>query len=195
MGKDPTEGGTRRGFWARLTSPSATWSVLALLIVGLIIGAVAVIGTQVMVAVTGTDEFCGGACHSMGLVAQEHLQSVHVANRTGVRAECHDCHIPHSYPQLLWYKARAGLKDVIGEIRGTIDTEAKFKQQRLRMAQEVWAEFRETNSANCRTCHVFTAAVLAKQKDFVQPIHKMVMEGQGTCIDCHKGVGHEAPQE
>jgi nitrate/TMAO reductase-like tetraheme cytochrome c subunit len=195
MAKDPTESGARRGFWARLTRPSTTWSVLALLIVGLIIGAVGVIGTQVMVAVTGTDEFCGNACHSMRLVAKEHQQSVHVANRTGVRAECHDCHIPHSYPQLLWYKARAGLKDVIGEIRGTIDTEEKFKQQRLRMAQEVWAEFKETNSANCRTCHVFTTAVLAKQKDFVQPIHKMVMEGQGTCVDCHKGVGHEAPQE
>jgi cytochrome c-type protein NapC len=31
-------------------------------------------------------------------------ESVHGANRTGVRATCHDCHIPGEYPELLWYK-------------------------------------------------------------------------------------------
>jgi len=187
--------GARKGLWRRLTSPSASWSVLALVIVGLVIGAAAVIGTQVMVAVTGTNQFCGGACHSMQWVAQEYRQSVHFANRTGVQAQCHDCHIPHSYPQLLWYKARAGIKDVIGEMSGTISTEEKFKQERLRLAKEVWSEFQETKSANCRTCHKFSAEVIAKQNEVVQPIHKMVLEGQGTCVDCHKGVAHEAPKE
>ena len=48
-----------KGWWRRLlTTPSATWSVLALAIVGVLIGAAGVIGTQVMVAVTGTNEFC-----------------------------------------------------------------------------------------------------------------------------------------
>lgn len=184
-----------RGWWKRLTSPSATWSVLALVVIGLVIGAVGVIGTQVMVAVTGSNQFCGGACHSMTWVAQEYRQSVHFANRTGVQAGCHDCHIPHSYPQLLWYKAKAGINDVIGEVSGTISTEDKFKKERLRMAKEVWAEFQENKSANCRTCHAFSAEVIAKQQDFVQPIHKMVLEGEGTCVDCHKGVAHEAPNE
>jgi nitrate/TMAO reductase-like tetraheme cytochrome c subunit len=187
--------GARPGWWRRLRSPSATWSVLALVVIGLVIGAVAVIGTQVMVAVTGTNKFCAGACHSMQWVAQEYQQSIHYANRTGVHAECHDCHIPHRYPQLLWYKAKAGIKDVIGEMTGVISTKEKFEKERLRMAKEVWAEFQENKSANCRTCHKFNPAVLAKQKDFAQPIHKMVMEGQGTCVDCHKGVAHEAPKE
>jgi nitrate/TMAO reductase-like tetraheme cytochrome c subunit len=186
--------GTRpRGLWRRLTSPSARWSVLALLVLGLVIGAVAVIGTQVMVAVTGTNEFCGGACHSMQWVAQEYRQSVHASNRTGVSAGCHDCHIPHSYPQLLWYKAKAGTKDAIGEIGGVISTEEKFNKERSRMAEHVWAEFKETNSANCRTCHVFSKEVLAKQKEMAQPMHQMVLSGQGTCIDCHKGIAHKAP--
>jgi len=187
--------GPRRGLWRRLASPSATWSVLALVIVGLVIGAGGVIATQVMVAMTGTNEFCGGACHSMKWVAQEYRQSVHYANRTGVQAECHDCHIPHSYPQLLWYKAKAGTKDVIGEMSGVISTEEKFNKARTRMAKEVWAEFKETNSANCRTCHAFTPEIIAKQKEFAQPMHKMVLEKQGTCIDCHKGVAHTAPAE
>src|SRR4030095_7735405 len=108
MATERQEDLSRRSTWKRLTTPSARWSVLALVVVGLLIGAGAVIGTQVMVAATGTDAFCGSACHSMQWVAKEHKQSGHYANRTGVRAGCHDCHIPDRYPELLWYKAKAG---------------------------------------------------------------------------------------
>ena len=187
----------KRGFvrrtWWRLTTPSARWSVLALVVVGLVIGAGAVIGTQVMVAVTGTNEFCSNACHSMQWVAEEYRQSGHHLNRTGVQASCHDCHIPHQYPQLLWYKAKAGLHDAIGEMRGVISTQDKFEKERARMAELVWAEYKENGSANCRTCHAFSAEVVAKQKDFVQPMHEQVLAGQATCIDCHKGIAHTAP--
>jgi len=184
---------SKRGLWRRLTSPSARWSVLALILVGLVIGAGAVIATQAMVSATGTNEFCSGACHSMQWVAQEYRQSVHFVNETGVRATCHDCHIPHDYPRLLWYKARAGIKDAIGEARGVISTEEKFKKERARMAEQVWAEFKETNSENCRHCHVFDANIVGKQKDFVQPMHQQVLAGSATCIDCHKGIAHAAP--
>src|SRR5262245_8771417 len=101
-----------------------------------------------MLAVAGTDAFCGGACHSMQWVAREHKESIHGVNRTGVKAACHDCHIPEHYPELLWYKAKAGIKDAIGEMRGVIDTEEKFKKERLRMAQLVWAEYKADNSRN-----------------------------------------------
>jgi len=185
----------RRGLWRRLTTPSARWSVLALVVIGLLIGAGAVIATQVMVAVTGTNKFCGTACHSMQWVAQEYRQSVHFTNHTGVRAGCHDCHIPHHYPALLWYKAKAGIKDAIGEMRGVISTEDKFNKERLRMAKEVWAEYKETNSENCRFCHQFTKDIVSKQKDFVQPMHEQFLSGAMTCIDCHKGIAHTAPKE
>ena len=185
----------RRGLWKRLTTPSARWSVLALVIIGLLIGAGGVIATQVMVAATGTNKFCGGACHSMQWAAQEYQQSVHSTNRTGVRAGCHDCHIPHHYPALLWYKAKAGIKDAIGEMRGVISTEEKFNKERLRMAKEVWAEYKGTNSENCRYCHQFTKDIVSKQKDFVQPMHEQFLAGAMTCIDCHKGIAHTAPKE
>jgi nitrate/TMAO reductase-like tetraheme cytochrome c subunit len=188
-------GSERRGLWKRLSTPSARWSVLALVIVGVIIGAAGVIGTQVMVAVTGTDQFCGGACHSMQWVALEHKQSIHSANASGVHAGCHDCHIPDRYPELLWYKAKAGIHDVIEEVRGTISTEAKFKKERLRLAKMVWAEYKENNSENCQHCHKFDAAVVAKQKDFVQPMHQQFLAKAATCIDCHKGIAHTAPEE
>jgi len=176
--------------WRRLRSPSARWSILTLLVLGFAAGAVAIIGTQVMVHVTGTNEFCGGACHSMQWVANEHRQSVHGTNTRGLSATCHDCHIPNNYPELLWYKAIAGTKDIIGEIRGVISTEQKFKDASQQMAQHVWDEYKENDSRACRNCHQFTKEVLAKQNEW----HATQMrEGKATCIDCHKGVAHTAP--
>jgi len=189
----------RRGvlsrLWSSLSTPSARWSVLALVIIGALIGAGGVIGTQVMVAVTGTNEFCGGACHSMQWVAQEYKQSSHYKNRTGVSAGCHDCHIPDSYPRLLWYKAKAGIHDAIEEARGTISTEEKFKKERLRLAKSVWSEYKANNSENCQHCHKFDAQVVAKQKEFVRPMHEQFLSKAATCVDCHKGIAHTAPDE
>jgi len=179
--------------WRRLRSPSGRGSVFALVAVGVVLSAIAIIGTQAMVHVTGTDAFCGGACHSMQWVATEHQAGTHGATRTGVRATCHDCHIPREYPHLLWYKAAAGTKDVIGEMRGVIDTEAKFQAERRRMAELVWHEYKENDSRACRGCHVFSAEVLAKQQEAAKGSHAAVLEGRATCIDCHKGVGHLAP--
>ena len=192
---DTPQGGIIRRTWRRLRRPSTHWSVLALLVIGIAIGFAATVGTHVMVEVTGTDKFCGTACHSMQWVAQEHRASVHVANHSGVRAGCHDCHIPKHYPELLWYKAKAGVKDAIGEIRGVISTKEKFEKERLRMARLVWEEYKGNNSQNCRNCHEFTPEVMAKQKEFARPMHQQVLEGKATCIDCHKGVVHNAPSE
>ena len=181
--------------WRSLSSPSARWSVLALVGLGIAAGAAATVGTQVMVAATGTDAFCGGACHSMQWVAKEHKASGHHVNRTGVTAGCHDCHVPKGYPEVLWYKTKAGIKDMVQEARGIISTEEKFKKERLRMAKLVWEEYKATDSRACRNCHAFTPEVVAKQKDFVQPMHQQVLEGKATCIDCHKGIAHTAPDE
>jgi nitrate/TMAO reductase-like tetraheme cytochrome c subunit len=188
-------GGVLSRMWRRLSTPSARWSVLSLLIIGLLIGAGATISTQVMVAATGTNEFCGGACHSMQWVAKEYQQSTHHANNFGVQAGCHDCHIPDHYPQLLWYKTKAGIHDAIQEVLGSISTEEKFKKERLRLAKSVWAEYKANNSENCQHCHKFNAEIVAKQKDFVKPMHEQFLAKTATCIDCHKGIAHAAPDE
>jgi nitrate/TMAO reductase-like tetraheme cytochrome c subunit len=189
------EPGLLRRLWRALMSPSARWSVFSLLVVGVIAGLVGTVGTQVMVQATGTNEFCGGACHSMQWVAAEHKKSTHGANRFGVGATCSDCHIPHGYPEKLWYKAVAGAKDVIAESRGVIATEELFKKERKRMAEQVWAEFRFNDSANCRVCHVFTPEALALQKGAPRKDHQNRFAEKKTCIDCHKGVAHEEPAE
>ena len=189
---DSQKPGALRRFFRWLFSPSARWSIFALLLVGGVVGAVSVIGTQVGVHLTGTDEFCGTTCHSHAkFVFPEHKESVHYSNRTGVRAMCVDCHVPHQYPAVLFYKAKAGIRDAIAEFRGTISTQEKFENERWRLANNVWDEMRENNSANCRTCHDPAAMNPAKQGEMVAKQHKMVAEGKATCIDCHTGVAHK----
>ena len=179
-----------------LFSPSARWSVFVLLLVGLVMGAVGVIGTQVAVAMTGTNDFCGSACHSHAkFVYPEYKVSVHGSNRTGIQATCSDCHIPHSYPAKLFYKANAGIRDSIGEMRGVISTQEKFEAKRWEMANHVWDEMRADNSANCRTCHTPEAMNAGKQSEDAVKQHKKFTSGKATCIDCHIGVAHVEPSE
>lgn len=179
-----------------LFSPSARWSVFALLFVGLVVGATSVIGTQVAMAVSGTDEFCGTTCHShQKFVYPDHKLSPHYANRTGVRAMCVDCHVPHSYPAKLVYKAQAGMRDAFAELRGTIATQEKFDKERWRLANNVWEDMRANNSANCRTCHDPQAMDAAKQSADAVKQHKKFAAGKATCIDCHTGVAHKEPEE
>lgn len=185
-----------RGLLRWLFAPSASMSVFWLLVIGLVVGAATVIGTQVAVAVTGTNEFCGSACHSHAqFVYPEYKQSVHFSNRTGTKASCTDCHVPHSYPAKLFYKARAGVRDVFAEMRGTIATKEKFERERWRLANLVWDEMRANNSANCRQCHDLARMAADKQSEFTQKMHRQALDGKATCIDCHKGVAHVEAEE
>ena len=193
---EPNEPGVIRRFFHWLFSPSARWSIFALLLTGLVVGAFSVIGTQVALAVTGTDEFCGNACHShQKFVYPEHQLSAHYANRTGVRAMCVSCHVPHNYPDKLFYKARVGITDAYAEVRGVISTQEKFDKERWRMANIVWEEMRADNSANCRTCHDDKAWDNKKQSEDAIKQHKKFLAGKATCIDCHTGVAHKEPEE
>lgn len=178
-----------------LFSPSARWSVFVLLLAGLLVGAVSVIGTQVALAATGTDAFCGTTCHShQKFVYPEHQASAHYANRSGVRAMCVDCHVPHSYPAKIFYKARVGITDAYAELRGVIATQEKFDRERWRMANIVWDEMRANNSANCRGCHDDAAWDHKRQSEDAVKQHRKFLAGKATCIDCHTGVAHKEPE-
>ena len=155
-----------------------------------------VIGTQVAVAVTGTDQFCGTTCHSHEkFVYPEHQLTAHYNNRVGVRAMCVDCHVPHSYPAKLIVKAKKGIADAYAEMRGTISTQEKFDRERWRLANKVWDEMRADNSANCRHCHDPQAMDNKKQSEDAVKQHKKFASGKATCIDCHTGIAHKEPQE
>jgi nitrate/TMAO reductase-like tetraheme cytochrome c subunit len=185
--------GLLQRIWACLSSPSATWSVLALLIAGAVAGGGCVILSQVAATQSESDAFCGGACHSMQRVTQEYANGAHYANRVGMRVACHECHVPHEYPAALWYKAKAGARDMIAEMRGVIATAEQLDRERKRLANAVWTEYRETNSVNCRHCHLFTPEILAHQTPAAMTMHQKFLAKESTCIDCHQGLDHAAP--
>lgn len=192
----PNEPGLVRRILRAPFSTAGRRAALVLLLIGLVVGATSVIGTQVALAVTGTDEFCGTACHSHEkFVYPDHKASPHYSNRTGVRAMCTDCHVPHTYPAKLIYKAKAGIKDAFAEVQGVIATQEKFDRERWRMANVVWEEMRENNSANCRSCHDDKAWDNKKQSEDAVKAHRKFLSGKATCIDCHTGVAHKEPVE
>ncbi len=145
-------------------------------------------------AVTNTEEFCIG-CHEMkDNVYPAYTKSIHYSNRSGVRATCGACHVPHKWSDKVVRKVQAS-KEVWGKITGKIDTPEKFAEHRLYLAKREWQRFRENDSLECRNCHDQSYFNFAKQGAPGKFMHKtMIDSGQFTCIDCHKGIAHVLPE-
>ncbi len=175
-------------------APGWRFSPLALLGLIVVVAGVSLaggIGFWATVEHTSELEFCV-SCHSMQIPYKEYQASVHASNASGVRAVCADCHVPRAVLPKLWAKMLA-VNDVIGEIRGTIDTPEKYEAKRLELAKVVWARMEATDSRECRSCHVQSAMDIHKQtKPGVEQMQAGLDKGQ-TCIDCHKGIAHHLP--
>ena len=107
--------GFLRRTWRRLRRPSARWSVLALLLAGFVGGIIFWGGFNTGMEATNRMEFCIG-CHEMrDNVYTEYQQTIHYANRSGVRAICSDCHVPHEWTPKLVRKVQAS-KELWGKL-------------------------------------------------------------------------------
>ncbi len=62
------------------------------------------------------------------------------------------------------------------------------------MATNVWREFRANDSKFCRNCHSFDAMDLDNQERRTARQHSRAAENGATCIDCHYGIVHTAPE-
>ncbi|WP_050437690.1 pentaheme c-type cytochrome TorC, partial [Escherichia coli] len=142
--------------------------------------------------VTSTTEFCV-SCHSMQPVYEEYKQSVHFQNASGVRAECHDCHIPPDIPGMVKRKLEASNDIYQTFIAHSIDTPEKFEAKRAELAEREWARMKENNSATCRSCHNYDAMDHAKQHPEAARQMKVAAKDNQSCIDCHKGIAHQLP--
>lgn len=156
------------------------------------LGVIITMGFSTVTEKTNTTEFCT-SCHSMQWVTQEWKESYHYKNASGVRAECADCHVPHSFGPMLHAKIIAA-KDVWGEMTGVINTKEKFENHRWTMANRVWGKMRATDSRECRSCHAFEFMDTSEQAKFSRKKHLKAQELGKTCIDCHKGIAHEEPE-
>jgi cytochrome c-type protein NapC len=180
-------------FWRIASRPSSHLS-LGVLVLGGFVGGVLFWGAfNTALEVTNTEAFCT-SCHEMrNNVYQEMQRTIHFSNRSGVRASCPDCHVPHEWTDKIARKMQAS-KEVWGKIFGTIDTRQKFQNARLELAKHEWARLKANDSLECRNCHSEVAMDFTRQNPRAADIHqRFLMKGDKTCIDCHKGIAHELP--
>ena len=147
-------------------------------------------GFNTAMEITNTEAFCTG-CHEMRDNVYEELQyTIHFSNRSGVRAKCSDCHVPHEWTDKIARKMQAS-KEVWGTIFGTINTREKFLEKRLHLAQNEWTRLKANDSLECRNCHDFDYMDFTKQSTRASNMHSTSLaSGDKTCIDCHAGIAH-----
>jgi len=183
-----------RRSWRYLRKPSARFSLLTLLVVGFFGGIIFWGGFNTGMEATNKLEFCI-SCHEMrDNVYKEYQQTIHYSNRTGVRAICSDCHVPHDWTAKIIRKIQAS-KEVWGKLTGYIDTPEKFEVHRMEMATHEWARMKSVDSLECRNCHNFDAMSSNVQKQTVYNKHMKAKADGQSCIDCHKGIAHHLPKE
>jgi len=168
--------------------------------IGLIIGSLIFLAGLVFaglfnvgLAYTNEMEFCT-SCHSMKVNLEEYKETIHYKNPSGVQATCSDCHVPKQFVPKMVAKIMAA-KDVYHELIGTIDTPEKYEAHRWDMATRVWAKMKGTDSRECLNCHKFENMELTAQGRSARARHGNAPDKGQTCIDCHKGIAHEEPDE
>jgi len=179
--------------WRILRRPSAHYSLGFLTIGGFIAGVMFWGGFNTALEISNTEAFCV-SCHEMrNNVFKELKRTVHYSNRSGVRATCPDCHVPHNWTDKIARKVQA-TKEVWGKIFGTIDTREKFVAMRRTLADHEWARLKANDSLECRNCHQFLHMDFTKQSKRAAQFHSSALASKDkTCIDCHKGIAHQLP--
>ena len=182
-----------RRYWRTIRRPSVYLSLGFLTVGGFIAGVVFWGAFNTAMELTNTEAFCTG-CHEMRDNVYAELKStIHYTNRSGVRAKCSDCHVPHDWTDKIARKMQAS-KEVWAKVFGAIDTREKFVAKRLELAQHEWARFKANDSLECRNCHDFEYMDLTRQSVRAQNAHSTFLAThEKTCIDCHKGIAHKLP--
>ena len=179
--------------WRTLRRPSGYYALGFLVMGGFIAGIVFWGAFNTAVEITNTEAFCV-SCHEMREnVFVELKPTIHYTNRSGVRATCPDCHVPHEWTDKMARKMAAS-KEVWGKIFGTISTREKFLDMRRELAQREWDRLKANNSLECRNCHALDYMDFTRQSVRAAEAHeRFLASGEKTCIDCHKGIAHKLP--
>lgn len=175
--------------WTIMKSPSSA-AMGFILLIGFLGGVIFWGGFNTGMEVTNTEAFCSG-CHAP--IVKEIKETIHYSNRSGVRAICSDCHVPHNWTDKIIRKVQAS-KELVAFAMGTIDTEEKFQARRGYLANREWHRMKENNSQECRNCHEFDFMDFSEQGTRSKKQHSTALaSGEKTCVDCHKGIAHRLP--
>jgi cytochrome c-type protein NapC len=178
---------------AFVAQPSSRFSLGALVVIGGVLGVLFWGGFNWAMEVANTESFCI-SCHEMRDNVYKELQTtIHFKNRSGVRATCPDCHVPHEWIHKVIRKIQAS-NELFHKVMGTVDTSEKFNAHRKELAEYVWASMKATDSRECRNCHSAVSMEPAKQSPAAAAAMQAGFSAGMTCIDCHKGIAHKLPQ-
>jgi len=182
-----------RFYWQVIHRPSVHYSLGFLTMGGFIMGIIFWGGFNTALEYTNTEKFCT-SCHEMrDNVYQELQHTIHFNNRSGVRAKCSDCHVPHDWTDKIARKMQAS-KEISGKVFGVINTREKFEAKRRELAEHEWARLKANDSLECRNCHNFEYMDFTRQSQRAANQHSTALaKGEKTCIDCHKGIAHQLP--
>jgi len=182
-----------REFLRTLGRPARHLSLAFLTLGGFLAGVMFWGGFNTALELTNTETFCVG-CHEMhDNVFAELKTTAHYTNRSGVRATCPDCHVPHEWTSKIARKMQAS-KEVWGKLFGTISTREKFLAMRRPLAEREWSRLKSNDSLECRNCHSAESMDITRQGARAARIHqRFLFPGERTCIDCHKGIAHRLP--
>ena len=184
----------KRGWLKRTWERISSLPTLALLIIDGLGGIIFWGGFNTAMEMTNTTEFCI-SCHEMSdNPYSEYTESIHFKNTSGVQAGCSDCHVPKPWIHKVIRKIVAS-RELYHKALGTIDTDEKFESHRWKMANRVWDSMKATDSRECRNCHSFDDMDLSEQDRSARKKHSRAIDEGKTCIDCHKGIAHELPDE
>lgn len=180
-------------FWTQFRRPSAYLSLGLLSMGGFIAGIIFWGGFNTALEMTNSIAFCT-TCHEMHDNPYAELKdTIHYSNRSGVRAACPDCHVPHNWTYKIARKMQAS-KEVWSHIFGNVGTVEEFRAKRRELAEHEWSRLKANDSLECRNCHSAEAMDITRQSVRAATIHqKYLFTKEKTCIDCHKGIAHKLP--
>ena len=164
---------------------------LITLIVGVIIGATAILTTIKFNELTSTPEFCGNACHSMSayISSDSHfLESAHQTSPTGIHAECADCHLPDGFFKETWAHITSGTRDMYETLTNDFTDPGVWEARRVSLANRVRHNMLANDSENCRSCHVRKKMQPTRERG--QRQHYLAEQQGVSCIGCHFDLVH-----
>ena len=138
--------------------------------------------------VTSTENFCD-VCHVHPHAETSWKQSVHVANRSGVKVHCVECHLPPEGFDYVKEKAKLGIRDAWGMI--TKDTDKIDWEAKSTLEHAKSYTFKES----CLRCHQNLFPMEMSKKGEDAHLYYNQRQDELLCINCHLHVGHYSELE
>ena len=163
--------------------------IFAVLLGGLLLGAVCMIALSRVMVYTSTSQYCQ-SCHIHPEADNSWKLSSHVNNRSGVTVNCVECHLPP--PNTFNYyvqKARTGLHDLWAY--HTKDSASFNWEEKRQLEYAVTIVYNES----CKTCHTNLFPSGLTDDGITAHLYYEANEKKLDlqCISCHLNVGHYDP--